>query len=517
MIRRWTWPRALIAFATVTGAGYAVWNYALRTPPATYTFTSVDISRGSIERSISATGSVQALVTVDVSSQLSGQLSDIKVDFNSAVKKGDTLAVIDPRTFAARVASGDANLKIAKTAVEIGEANIVKARSLRGQAERALERQKQLAATRSTPVASLDAAQTQYETSVADLEVADAQLANARATVAQREAELAQSKLDLDRTLIRTPIDGVVIARNVALGSTVAASLQAPILFQIAQDLTQIEILVLVDEADIGAIATGQPVTFTVDAYPDRVFAGEVAQVRIAGKTTNNVVTYTVVVRAQNAQQRLLPGMTATVRIVTGTRKDVLRVPNEAVRFTPPKDVRTTAPAERPNRDEAIVTSLSEKLKLSPEQTEKFRAGMAATRKREGGETAGTTERTSERGSERGSGRNAARSGATRGGAPSANDAERRGRVSRVLEGILNPEQMTAYKALRDDYRDQRRPANVWSESPAGLQPHRIQLGLADESFSEMLSTSLKEGDRVVTKAQANGSSERGRERRSRQ
>ena len=343
--------------------------------------------------------------------------------------------------------------------------------------------------------------------------MAQAQIANARATVVQREADLAQSKLDLDRTDIRTPIDGVVIARNVDLGSTVAASLQAPVLFQIAQDLTQIEILVLVDEADIGTIATGQNVTFTVDAFPDRVFSGEVAQVRIAGKTTNNVVTYTVVVRAQNAQQKLLPGMTATVRIVTGTRTDVLRVPNEAIRFTPPKDVATTEEAERPNRDDAVVTSLSEKLKLTPEQTEQFRAAMAATRRRDQGSATGAAEK----GAERSASRGATRTGTARGDSKPADSAQRHGRVSRVLEGILTPEQMTVFRALRDDYRDQRRPANVWMQSPRGLQPHRILLGLADESFSEIVSTSLKEGDGVITKAQADGGSERGRGRRASQ
>ncbi len=513
MQRRWNWPKTLLTAAIIAGAGYATWHYAWRTPPVTYAFTTVNISRGSIERSISATGSVQALVTVDVSSQLSGQLSAVKVDFNSPVKKGDILAVIDPRTFAARVASAEANLKIARTTVEIQEANIAKAKALRGQAERSLERQKQLAATNAASAATLDTAKTLFETAIADLEVAQAQIANARATVVQREADLAQSKLDLDRTDIRTPIDGVVIARNVDLGSTVAASLQAPVLFQIAQDLTQIEILVLVDEADIGTIATGQNVTFTVDAFPDRVFSGEVAQVRIAGKTTNNVVTYTVVVRAQNAQQKLLPGMTATVRIVTGTRTDVLRVPNEAIRFTPPKDVATTEEAERPNRDDAVVTSLSEKLKLTPEQTEQFRAAMAATRRRDQGSATGAAEK----GAERSASRGASRTGATRGDSKPADSAQRHGRVSRVLEGILTPEQMTAFRALRDDYRDQRRPANVWKQSPRGLQPHRILLGLADESFSEIVSTSLKEGDGVITKAQADGGSERGRGRRASQ
>ncbi|NJM35528.1 MAG: efflux RND transporter periplasmic adaptor subunit [Rhodomicrobium sp.] len=373
----WTW---LIALIVLAAGGAAAWQYTQAEKAASFEIETVGLSRGSIERSISATGAVQALVTSDVSSQLSGQISEVGVDFNSPVKKNTTLAVIDPRTFQARVASAEANLAIAKTTVSVQEASIVKAKALLDQAQRAVERQRTLAATNATPAATLETAETQAATAKADLEVAEAQLENARATVTLREADLAQAKLDLDRTQIRSPIDGVVIARNIDPGGTVAASLQAPVLFQIAQDLMQIQILVLVDEADIGAIETGQDVTFTVDAFPDRVFDGKVAQVRIAGTTTSNVVTYTVVVSAQNPRQRLLPGMTATVRIITGTRRDVLRVPNEAVRFAPPNGLKVTEAAERPDRDDAVITSLAEKLTLTPEQVEKFRAGLAATR-----------------------------------------------------------------------------------------------------------------------------------------
>jgi HlyD family secretion protein len=354
--------RGLLALVIIAAGAFAVWQFFWREQPARYELQTVEVSRGSIERSISATGSVEALVTVDVSSQLSGQISEVNVDFNSPVAHGAVLAVIDPRTFAARVASAEANLAIARTDVSVREASILKAKALLDQAQRSAERQRTLAVTKATPAATLDTAETQLATAKADLQVAHAQLDTARATVTQREADLSQAKLDLDRTQIRSPIDGVVIARNIDLGSTVAASLQAPVLFQIAQDLKQIQILVLVDEADIGSVETGQSVTFTVDAFPERVFDGNVAQVRIAGTTTNNVVTYTVVVRAQNAQQKLLPGMTATVRIVTGTRRDVLRVPNEAVRFSPPKDLKTTQAAVRPNRDEAIIATLSDKL-----------------------------------------------------------------------------------------------------------------------------------------------------------
>jgi HlyD family secretion protein len=496
----------LLALLLVAGGALAAWRFAWSERRASFEIQTAELSTGSIERSISATGAVEALVTADVSSQLSGQMSKVNVDFNSPVKQDETLAELDPRTFAAKVASAEANLAIAKTTVAVQEATIVKAKALLEQAQSTLSRQKTLAASNSTPAATLEQAETATETAKADVQVAEAQLANARATVTQRESDLAQAKLDLDRTQIRSPIDGVVIARNIDPGGTVAASLQAPVLFQIAQDLTQIQILVLVDEADIGSVETGHDVTFTVDAFPDRVFRGKVAQVRIAGTTTNNVVTYTVVVRAQNPQQRLLPGMTATVRIVTGTRRDVLRVPNEAVRFTPSNGLKKTQAAERPNRDDAIVASLSERLKLTPEQSEKFRAGMAATRRTgrpdrasregaaDGDDDASTSTQVPAR--ERGEGRGRSEDGGA---------TERRGRMTRVLEGILTPEQMTAFQAAREEWRDNTRPANVWVQTPEGLQPHRLLLGLADESFSEVLRGELKAGASVVTRARRNG------------
>jgi HlyD family secretion protein len=501
------WRTAVTLIAVAAGA-YAVWYFVQGESEAAYELQTVELSRGSIERSISATGSVEALVTVDVSSQLSGQMSEVNVDFNSPVVKGATLSVIDPRTFTAKVASAEANLAIARTTVTVQEATIEKMKALLDQAQRALERQKALAANNATPAAMLEGAETALATAKADLDVAEAQLENARATIAAREAEVSQARLDLDRTQIRSPIDGVVIARNIDPGGTVAASLQAPVLFQIAQDLTQIQILVLVDEADIGSIQNGQPVTFTVDAFPERIFNGEVAQVRIAGTATNNVVTYTVVVRAQNPGQKLLPGMTATVRIITGTRSDVLRVPNEAVRFTPPKGLETVRAAARPNRDEAIIASLAEKLTMTPDQVEKFRSGMAATRQTPRPEGA-SSERGERQGEDELSGEASPRRSTRQSGA-SSGVQQRRGRIARVLEGILTPEQMTAFKALRDEWRDSVRPANVWVEASQGLQPYRLQLGLSDESFSEVVRGELKEGDKVITRARRNGSAAAG-------
>lgn len=470
---------------------FAWYMFGRDSAPA-YNIQTAEISRGVIERSISATGTVQALVTVDVSSQLSGQISQVRVDFNTPVKKGQTLAVIDPRTFASRVASAEANLQSAQANIAVQKAAVIKAKALRDQAQRALERQKKLIATRATASATLDQAQTQYETAIADVAVAQAQLENAKAAVAQKQAELAQARLDLDRTQIKTPIDGVVIARKVDPGSTVAASLQAPVLFQIAQDLKQVEILVLVDEADIGAIKAGQPVSFTVDAFPNQTFRGKVAQVRIAGETTNNVVTYTVVVRAKNARQKLLPGMTATVRIVTGRRENVLRVPNEAVRFVPPKGIATTERAVRPNRDDAIVNALSKSLAMTPEQVEKFRKGLTATRRERSAANPSTASERATRSRRRSS--------------DASDRSSRRGRISSILDGILDEKQKAKFATLRDEWRDNTRPANLWQNTPQGLKPHRVILGLTDDTYSEILRGDLKSGAQVVVRARANGS-----------
>lgn len=504
--------RNLFLLAALTIAGLLVWQVVWRDKQPTYDVQTAQVSRGPIERSISATGSVQALVTADVSSQLSGQISQVNVDFNTEVKKGDVLAVIDPRTFASRVASAEANLAIAKANVEVQEAGLAKSKALRDQAQRALDRQKALISSRATSEAALDQAQTQFDTAVSDVQVVAAQISNARAAVSQKEAELAQARLDLDRTAIKTPIDGVVIARNIDPGSTVAASLQAPVLFQIAQDLKQIEILVLVDEADIGSINTGQSVTFTVDAFPNRVFDGKVAQVRIAGKTTSNVVTYTVVVGAENAQQKLLPGMTATVRIITGTRADVLRIPNDAVRFVPPKDLTTLAKVKRPNRDDAIVESISERLQLTAEQKEKFRQNLSAERtaRSAASEPAPNSATSGSPRSNTGSSQGRREAGGARSNA-SQDGARRRGRVTRALEPILTDAQKAEFARMRDIWRDTTRPALVWQETSRGLAPHSLVLGMSDENFSEIVRGDLKEGDKVVIRARRSDTSTGGR------
>lgn len=510
----------LLALAAVI---LTYWYFSSQARQLAYAFDTTVIDKGSIERSVSATGSVQALITADVSSQLSGQMAAVYVDFNTKVKTGDVLAVIDQQTFKAKVQSAEANLAIAKANVEVQQATIVKMQALAEQAQRDAARQKTLVERNAASQAALDTSETSLATTRADLEVARANLTNAKALISQREAELFQARLDLSRTELKSPIDGVVIARNIDPGGTVAASLQAPVLFQIAQDLSEIQIETQVDEADIGSVEAANDVTFTVDAYPEQMFSGKVEQVRIAGTSLNNVVTYTVVVRAGNPRQKLLPGMTATVRIITGTRRNVLRVPNSAIRFTPPGAVLGNREIPRPNRDDAIVASLSEKLQLTPDQQEKFRSGLAALRN-ESPRTAAPQEPPGERPEPRRGDRERFQDGAAGGergqrrangerGSGNGDQAGRRatrrgtprgqGRISRVLEGILTAEQMKLFKDLRDEWRETTRPGIVWLEMSSGLEPRRIRLGLADESYSEVISGDLEAGQAVITRARA--------------
>jgi HlyD family secretion protein len=294
---------------------------------------------------VSASGPVRALVTVEVGSQLSGQVSALHADFNSIVRRDEVIAEIDPKTFEARVAQANADLAVAQATVTVQEATIEKAKAVLLRVQREVVRQRSLSSKGFATESALDVAETDVSGARADLLVAQAQLENAKATVEQRKAALAQAQIDLDRTKIRSPVDGIVIDRRIDIGQTVAASLQSPTLFLIAEDLSRIRIEAQVDEADIGNVKTGDPVTFTVDAYPDRSMSARVEQVRVAATEVQNVVTYTVIIEATNPDLELLPGMTANVEIVHGERENVLRVPNDALRFRPPQETAASSGA----------------------------------------------------------------------------------------------------------------------------------------------------------------------------
>lgn len=307
------------------------------------------VERGNLSAAISSSGALSALVTVQVGSQVSGQITDIRVDFNSPVKRDQIIALIDPETFETRLAQAEADLKAAEGAASVARGNLsarqaelTKAKIGHQQAQRDLDRKQALIkqgflspAEMDSVLAATETAQENYHLSEADLRISQAQLESALANVSQRQAALKQARAELARTVIRSPVDGVVISRNVDIGQTVAASFQAPVLFSIAKDLREMEVNIAVDEADIGRVGLGQKVRFTVDAFPGERFAGQVTQIRKSPQMSSNVVTYSVIARVANPELKLLPGMTANARILTEERQNVLKVSNEALRFRP--------------------------------------------------------------------------------------------------------------------------------------------------------------------------------------
>ena len=284
-------------------------------------FKTEKVSRGEIKSVVTATGTVNAVTTVSVGSQVSGTIKRLMVDYNSPVKKDQLLAQIDPSTFQAQVDQAMANLWSAK-------ANMEKAAVATLDARRTLQRSKDLFAQNFIARSDLDTAETNALSAEAQQKVSQAQ-------VGQAQAALKIAETNLQYTNILSPVNGTVISRSVDIGQTVAASFQTPTLFSIAQDLTKMQIDTNVDEADIGKILVGQAVSFTVDAYPDTIFTGKVAVVRNAPITVSNVVTYDVVIQVENPQLKLKPGMTANVSITIEIHPDVLRIPNAALRFKP--------------------------------------------------------------------------------------------------------------------------------------------------------------------------------------
>ena len=344
--RRWL---ALFVLAALAAAGYYAWKQRERDGGA-LEYKTAQIVRGPISASVSASGTLNPVISVTVGSQVSGQIREVLVDYNSEVRMGQVIARIDPETFEYRVRQAQADVDAARAQVLTAEANVNAARAAVSRAEvnlaenkRDLDRKQQLVERSFISSSELEKARAVFNASAEDLkgaraqlQVAQAQTGSARANVKQREAQLSQARIDLGRTTIRAPVDGIVIKRSVDAGQTVAASLQAPELFLIARDLHDMQVDTSVDEAEIGRIRLGQQASFTVDSFPGRSFTGEVVQVRKAALTVQNVVTYTVVVSARNADLSLIPGMTANVRITTDTRESVLKAPNAALRFRPP-------------------------------------------------------------------------------------------------------------------------------------------------------------------------------------
>jgi HlyD family secretion protein len=331
MTTRRIWlPTAAIALAVAAATYYYHGDVAADAPPVT---TAV-VTRGNVVATVEATGTLEAVTTVEVGTQLSGTLKSLGADFNSRVRKGQVIARLDPSLFETQVAQERATVQRLSSEVE-------RARVQAEDAQVKLQRARDLAARQLIARSDLDAAESTARAAEAAVKSADAQLV-------QGKASLNQAEVNLSHTIIRAPIDGVVIARNVDVGQTVAASMQAPTLFVIAQDLTEMRVNAKVDESDIGKIQPEQPVRFRVDAYPNESFVGSVSQVRLQPVVEQNVVSYVTVIDVPNKELQLKPGMTAAVTIETGRANDVLKVPNAALRFEPDAELFATLGQQPP-------------------------------------------------------------------------------------------------------------------------------------------------------------------------
>ena len=479
-----------VALALLIGGASLYGWWSGRNGAPTYRLAKVE--RGSIVSAVSATGTVNPVVAVQVGSQVSGQIKEIYVDFNSPVKKGQIIARIDPDTFALRVNQAMADLESARATVLTQRANVValqaevsRARVTLADAEREYARNKALQEKNFVSASALDkaryafeAAREQVKTAQAQEAVGEAQIRNVEALVKQREAQLEQAKVDLSRTAIRAPVDGIVISRAVDAGQTVAASLQAPTLFVIAQNLTDMQVETSIDEAEIGRLRVGQEATFTVDSFPGRTFSGKVSQVRKAAQVVQNVVTYIAVIATSNEDLSLVPGMTANVRIVIDERENILKIPNSALRYRPerPAPGASTASAStgRGQTGKAARERLAKALDLNESQQLTLETIYRDTARKIRAVSAETPE--------------------DRQRQISKLRAERRARIS----AMLNDTQRARYNEMVVEARSVTR-GRVWTLGENGeVKPVNVRLGLTDGTYTELVSGNLKESTQLI-------------------
>ena len=433
----------VLLLAGGAAVAYALWGRSRQTPPE---ITSLPLARGDVIQKVTATGDLQPVTTIDVSSQISGLIKEVLVDFNTPVTKDQVLAQIDPATYEQRLRQAQAELASAEANGSLVRMNTERIRELRG---------KNLVSQQ-------------------ELDQAEAQLAQANAQLMTRQAAVEDARVNLARCTLRAPIDGIVISREAEPGKTVAASLNAPTLFVIVNDLTKMEINAAVAEADIGNVEVGQPVNFTVDAFPGRQFRGRVSQIRNSPKVNQNVVTYETIVDVSNDDLKLKPGMTANVSILTAQHPNVLRLPNSALRVRVPEEIAkdlvvTTA---RP----AAAGTDAKAAPLRPATDEERRAIM-----REAGVTFGP-------------------------GGPPAPEALERAREIAAKKGI-DPASLRGSRGRQGPdpaaapgtpiTRTVYRVANPDPAAPT-LEAVTVRLGISDGTFTEVLA-GLDEGDRVVT------------------
>ena len=494
-------PRRRLAWAAVTlgivGLCYGLFFAGGGGSRASY--ETVAVSRGNIEVGVSSSGTISPLITVPVGSQVSGQITEVDVDFNSKVTKGQLLAVVDPSTFRSKLQAAEADQIVQQATIGSNEVQVSNAQVVFEQAQRDIERTQKLTDQGLLSINDLEKARNTFEQARNAVKIAGAVLNNSRAQLVKVRSQLDQARIDLSHTQIRAPVDGVVIDRAVDVGQTVQSAMTVATLFKIARDLSQVQIETKVDEADIGSVRLARLATFTVDAYPERSFRGRIAQVRINGSTTANVVTYSVMVQADNPEQILLPGMTANVRLVTAERKDVLRLPAAALRFHPGTDGRVTAlPGGAPVAGAAaprplleLTPSLMQQLGLDATQQTAVTAALrsVANRIRE------ASQATSNNPLGGGALPNMRRMFGDSGDVAAAN----RLRTINALAAVLTPEQLEKYLAL--SARVTERAATVYMLD-AGGKPEisNVRVGLTDDKYAELIS-GLAAGGQVIVRS----------------
>lgn len=477
---RWLW--AGIGIALVLVALGVIFGLNGNNSPQ---YKTAKVEKGTLVASVAASGTLSPVVSVQVGSQISGQIKELFADFNTEVKQGQLIAQIDPDTYEQKVRQAQADLDSARAQIMMQRAEASRYELNALNAKRDYERNQQLFEKGFISAGARDTFYTTYSAQVEQAKSAKAQVAVAEASLKQKQAVLAQAKVDLQRTAIRAPVDGIVIKRSVDRGQTVAASLQAPELFIIAENLTDMQVDTSVDESEIGRIREGQKATFTVDAFPGRHFEGSVKRIRKSAQTVSNVVTYMVELATANPDQLLLPGMTANVRIVTDTRDNVLRVPNAALRFRPTGSVaKSAAPAAASvNPAEQLKAQrerLDKELALTPEQKTKVDAIYGAM-----------SEKLAV--------------------ARNAKETDRKKQSDRVraelreqIAAILTPEQKQKYDALHAESVSRRATSGTTTGRlyllGSGGKPQEIavRVGLTDGTMTEVQGADLKEGMEVI-------------------
>ena len=476
-------------------------------------YRTATVKKGDIRAVVSSTGKLAPLNTVTVGSQVSGNIKALFADYNSVVKKDQVVALIDPAVYEGQVAQARAQLLYARmqlherqketaaagAGVENARAGLFSTSATLKEAEINYTRLDGLAGRKIVAGAELDSAlarrdnargglrmaQARVTTAEAQLEMAKAQEKCAKAMIAEREAGLRLAEIKLGYCTIRSSIDGEVISRDVDVGQTVAATLQSPVLFTIAEDLTRMQVEVDVSEADVGRIRTGQAVEFTVDAFPDRTFEAHVRQVRNVATSIQNVVTYKIIADVANDSLLLRPGMTANVTIMVSTVKDSLTIPNSALRFKPPGIIKeAVAQKSPPIRDRPFFKKTVEAISLDPEQSEELvRIIQQAQKKLKAAYALPEGDR----------------------------DMQQawRGFFSQVLtqlHKILKEEQLPKFMAYRSYLKDARaqrsrrggRPAKVYVSGENGPEAVRVTVGITDDNKTQVMEGGLKEGDRVI-------------------